>query len=151
MLARRMLTFVAILLALTALAAAFAPPPPQNLGTIGEAAAPAPTGQSNDTVSEELDAGAKRKRTITVRQGDILHLEVTGTELDTVELQGLGAGIKALGPEAVAIFDVLASEPGDYPVVLNGDGRTIATVEVIPPGREGLAPAESLTRRTRDT
>lgn len=150
MFARRMLTFVAVLLALTALAAAFAPPPPRESIDITAPSTQAPPSDPGETVSEKLSAGAKKPRTITVEQGDILHLEVTGTKLDNVEVKGL-SGLKPLGPEAVAIFDVLASEPGEYPVVLNNSGDTIATIEVLPPEREGLAPTDPLTDRSRET
>lgn len=150
MLARRMLTFVAVLLALTALAAAFAPPPPRNLGSIGSLnAEPAPVDQSV-LIETKLDADTTEKTTITLEQGDELHLEVTGSELDAVELRGL-AQIRALAPDALVTFDVIAEEPGTYPVVLTMSNRTIAEIEVIPPRREGLAPAEPLTHRTRDT
>jgi hypothetical protein len=151
MLARRMLTFVAVLLALTALAAAFAPPPPRDLSGIGSLAPGSPPGaDTSDVVDSHLDADRKQKTTITLEQGDRLHLEVSGTELDAVELRGLGP-VRPLAPDAFAVFDVLADEPGSYPIVLTISGRTIGTIEVIPPRRKGLAPAEPLTHRTRDT
>lgn len=150
MLARRMLTFVAVLLALTALAAAFAPPPPRNIGSIGNDAPAVPDVAGNDTVDRKLDASKPGQTTITLQQGDRLHLEVTSDDLDAVELVGL-AQVRAVAPEGIAMFDVIGQEPGTYPIKLTISDRVIGVVEVTPPRRSGLAPAEPLIHRTRDT
>src|SRR3954464_8554925 len=128
MLARRMLTFVAVILALTALAAAFAPPPPRTLDT-----PPPPTPSVNPAdepasfVDTKLDTDGKEKTTITLEQGDRLHLDVTGSTLDAVELRGLGP-VRAVAPDALTEFDVIAENVGSYPIVLTISGRTIGTI-----------------------
>ncbi|MDX6354627.1 MAG: hypothetical protein QOF98_1530 [Streptomyces sp.] len=149
MLARRMLMFVAVLFAITALAAAFAPPPPRTASSAPSIAPAAPANRSQ-TVNRTLDVDTDAPPPIIVRQGDLLHLEVRGAELDSVELQGL-AGVRPLGPQAVAVFDVLTTKSGLYPVVLTSTGKPVATIDVTPPPREGLAPAGPLIHRTRDT
>ncbi len=122
--------FVAILLAVTALTAGLAPPPPG--GEVREP--PAPIGPSATTgsavVERALDADRRRPRTIAVETGDLLRLTVSGSETDAVELQGLAA-LRALAPETPVIFDVLVDAPGDYPVVLLETERTIGTVRVV--------------------
>lgn len=130
MLARRMLMFVAILLAVTALTAGLAPPPPRNVDRSPAAPGPAGPSTGSDVVERTLDADRSQLYSVAVEQGDLLRLTVTGSEPDAVELQGL-AGVRALAPETPVIFDVLVDAPGEYPVVLLQAARTIGTVRVV--------------------
>src|SRR4051794_19337051 len=68
MIARRMLTFVAVLLALTALAAAFAPPPSHYLSNSPspEPTAP-PSADGPQFVDTHLDIDRRQKTTITLQ------------------------------------------------------------------------------------
>lgn len=120
--------FVAILLAVTALTAGLAPPPPR-----GEVRAPqiGPSPTAGPAVVERsLDADRRRPSTIALETGDLLRLTVTGSEPDAVELQGLSS-LRAIAPETPVIFDVLVQAPGEYPVVLLQAARTIGTVRVV--------------------
>ncbi len=94
-------------------------------------AAPSPTAATRGSVVEEtLDAAAAKPRTVTVDSGDLLTLTVESDSDDAVELQGLGA-VRPVAPETPVVFDVLADEPGEYPVVLLDAGRTVGTVRVV--------------------
>lgn len=128
--ARRLLMFVAILLALTALTAGLAPPPPTGPDRATRPGAPAVAATASAVVERRLDADRTRPATIAVEQGELLQLTVTGSEPDGVELQGLGT-LRALAPGTPVVFDVLADAPGVYPVVLLQGARTIGTVRVV--------------------
>lgn len=131
MLARRMLMFVAILLAVTALTAGLAPPPPRDAGSgPGATSGPPEHTSGSAVVDRTLSADDVRPVTIELEHGDLLRLTVTGSEADAVELQGL-AGLRALTPGTPVTFDVLADAPGEYPVVLAQAARTIGTVRVV--------------------
>jgi hypothetical protein len=127
MVARRLLTFLVLLLVITALSAGLVAPPPQKAPP---AASPTPQAAPTEVITERIDADQPRPRTVTVRSGDLLSLTVTAGTADAVELQGLST-LRALDPEAPVTFDVLADVPGDYPVVLIGAARTVGTVRVL--------------------
>jgi len=129
MLGRRLLMFVAVALAATALVASLAPPPP---GTVPPAPSPtaAPAGAESSLVERTIDARRRKPATVVVEEGDLLTLTVRSDEADAVELQGL-AGVRAIAPETPVVFDVLPDVPGDYPVVLVDAGRTVGTVRVL--------------------
>jgi hypothetical protein len=128
MFVRRVLLFLVLLLAVTALTAGLAPPPTER----APAPAPSPTPRADRSVVVErtLNAALARPRTVTVRTGDVLRLTVRADAADAVELQGL-ATLRAVAPDTPVTFDVLPDTPGEYPVVLTGAGRTVGTVRVV--------------------
>jgi hypothetical protein len=135
MLGRRFLLLVAVLMGLTALAASIAPreplvrergtatpsPTPTTEAAVGPAT---PIRTINKTIST-ADGPAK----VTVHDGDLVHLTIESTELDNVSVMD---EIKPIEPESPAEFDLLADEPGSYPIELLDSGRRVGTLVVRP-------------------
>jgi hypothetical protein len=140
MLGRRLLVLMAVLLGLTALAAALAPRPtvaPQR-GGLGASPTPAPSTASpasgpsqvvTRTLSADEGAGRGGTNTVRARVGDTIRLSVHGDVLDAVELQGLGQ-IAALEPGSPAHFEFIADEGGEHPIVLLDADRRIGVLDV---------------------
>jgi len=129
MLGRRFLLLVAVLMGLTALAASVAPRQPADRGNATSTATPAaPAGGAKqlETVSKRLNTAEGVTRVI-VDEGDLVALEVSGSELDTVSLLD---EIVAIDPDSPAIFQLLADEPGEYPIELVEAERRVGTLVV---------------------
>src|SRR5215210_1454768 len=111
MLGRRLLVLMAVLLGLTALAAALAPRPtvaPQRGGATATPT-PAPSATADGTAASRVvtrtvkaDAGARPTR-VRARAGDTIRLSVSGDVLDAVELKGLDE-IEPVEPGSPARF-----------------------------------------------
>ena len=127
---RRLLALVAVLIGLTLVAAMLSPAPREPVPASTPEASPAAGG---DAVEVTLDAGAGQ-RDVEVGEGDVVRLLVSSDTLDSVELQGLDL-IRTVAPETPAEFDLLADEPGDYPIVLTAENRTAGTLRVTPAAR----------------
>jgi hypothetical protein len=127
MLGRRFLILVAVLMGLTALAASLAPQPVERRERSEQTPTPAPEGSPGFvTVEEEISTSDPRAR-VTVSEGDLLQLTVSGPERDSVMLLGR---MDTLDPTSPARFSVLASEAGEYPIELVGAERQIGTLVV---------------------
>jgi hypothetical protein len=136
MLGRRFLLLVAVLMGLTALAASIAPRDPVVRGPQSErrptptpapqAAEPAPAGTKTPTVERTISADAARPERVVVTEGDLVTLEVAGSQLDTVQLLGR---IEPVAPHSPAVFQLLA-ERGRHPITLLGADRQIGTLAV---------------------
>jgi hypothetical protein len=141
MLGRRLLVLMAVLLGLTALAAALAPRPtvvPQRGGLTSPTparATPSPDTGPSQVVSRTLsaDEGADRggANIVRAREGDTIRLSVRGDVLDAVELQGLDE-IEPLEPGSPARFEFIADERGEHPIVLIDADRKIGELDVRP-------------------
>ena len=139
MLGRRLLVLMAVLLGLTALAAALAPRPtvaPQRSG-VSPTATPAPSATANGTAASRVvtrtinvDASARRGR-VRARAGDTIRLFVRGDVLDAVEVEGLDE-IEPIEPGSPARFEFIADERGKHPIVLLDADRTIGELDVRP-------------------
>jgi hypothetical protein len=131
MLGRRFLVLVAVLMGLTALAASVAPRE-QALREGSQAerrqpGAPAPAASATvQTIRREISADESSQRVV-VSEGDLLALEVTGSELDAVTLLG---EVDAVAPGTAARFHILADEAGEHPIELVESGRRIGTLIV---------------------
>src|SRR3954447_8400746 len=144
MLGRRLLVLMAVLLGLTALAAALAPrptvtPPRSSLQPSPTAPSSAATaGTASRVVSRTLsaDEGAGRggNAVVRAREGDTLRLTVRGDVLDSVELQGLDQ-IEPLEPGSPAHFELTADEPGEHAIVLLDADRRIGRIDIRPQAR----------------
>ena len=120
MLGRRFLLLVAVLMGLTALAASVAPREPidrDGSGTPTPTATPsqaAAGGGNVETLTKRLNTAEGVTRVV-VDEGDLVDLEVSGSELDTVTLLD---EISPIDPDSPAFFQLLADAPGEYPIEL---------------------------------
>ena len=127
MLGRRFLILVAVLMGLTALAASLAPQPVVREERRESTPTPAPSGSPGfAAVEEELSTTDPRAR-VTVREGDLVELTVSGPESDSVMLLNR---MDTIHPTSPARFSLLAIEPGEYPIELVDAGHQVGTLVV---------------------
>jgi hypothetical protein len=130
MLGRRFLLLVAILMGLTALAASIAPREPlvreRRAATPTPTPATTPTGDGIRTVERTIET-ADDPAKVTVHEGDLVRLTVTGDELDSVRLLD---EIEPIDPASDAIFELYADQPGSYPIDLIESERRVGTLVV---------------------
>ena len=127
MVARRLLIVLAVLLALTALAAGLAPrsgldrdtPPP-----VTAAPTPAP---AKGVVQKTLDAQATGQR-VEARVGQTVMLTIKSDTLETVTLDQYGD--KTAEPDSPAQFELLADTAGTYPITLQDSGLQIGELDI---------------------
>jgi hypothetical protein len=126
MVARRLLIALAVLMALTALAASLAPrdTPPREDDAPAAAAPPAP---AREPVQATLDADGEGQRVV-ARVGQDVVIVVRSKELDTVSLAEVGS--EPTEPDSPARFELLADVPGSYPIELLEAGRQIGVLEI---------------------
>jgi hypothetical protein len=130
-LGRRFLILVAVLMGLTAIAASLAPRQQtprddQRAATPTPAPAPAVDG-AVEPVSKVITTTSGPRRVV-VDRGTLLELTVQGSdELDSVSLLDQ---VEPITPEAAAIFNVYADQPGTHAIKLEGEQREIATLVV---------------------
>jgi hypothetical protein len=130
MLGRRFLLLVAVLMGLTALAASIAPREPLVRDRRAATPTPTPTTVASDnpvqTVEKTIaDSGGPTR--VVVHEGDLVHLTVESTAVDTVTLQDQFVPVEADSP---AMFDLYADTPGSFPIELLDAGRRIGTLVV---------------------
>ena len=132
-LGRRFLLLVVVLMGLTALAASLAPREPlirnrdQRAGTATPTPTPPPVAAEALQPIERTIFTAENPTRVAVRKGQILQLTVRGSEVDSVEVLGEIEPIEADSP---ALFNILADEPGEYPIELVDAERQIGTLVV---------------------
>jgi hypothetical protein len=126
MLARRLLIALALLMVVTALAAALAPRK-SPLSETPTPTSPALSQAAAEPVEETLDAQAEGQR-VEARVGQIVRITVNTDKLDSVELGELGT--ETADPESPAMFEVLADAPGTYPIKLLDAQRQIGELVV---------------------
>ena len=127
MIGRRLLIALAVLIALTALAAGVAPEPRPSSDDAADASpVPEPSGEQVERTLSTRARGTDRR--ITAAIGDTVRLTVEGDEVDSVALGELE--VEPIDPDSPAIFDLLAEEPGSYPIRLLEADRTIGTLEI---------------------
>jgi hypothetical protein len=127
-LGRRFLILVAVLMGLTALAASVAPRQPVDSERREATPTPAPTEPSTaPAVVEKTLTTSEGDTRVTVNEGDLVELTVTGPERDGVLVLGR---IDALDPVSPARFSLLAGAPGEHPIELVDEGRRIGTLVI---------------------
>jgi hypothetical protein len=131
MLGRRFLLVVAVLMGLTALAASVAPRERTvRSGPQAERAQPAPSASTGvvtlQTIRREISADATGQR-IVVGDGDLLALEVTGSEREAVRMLG---EIDVVAPSTPARFHIVADQAGEHAIELVGSERRIGMLVV---------------------
>jgi hypothetical protein len=126
MLARRLLLLAAVLLLLAALAAGIAPQRSEDDGTpLQKSELP-----GGGEVVKQLSAEPGAEGSVMVRRGDVLKLEVSGDELDSVLIERLDR-IEAIEPTTPARFELLIDAPaGIYPIRLLEADRRIGTIQI---------------------
>jgi hypothetical protein len=125
MLGRRFLILVAVLMGMTALAASIAPRQPVSQRERESTPTPAPAGTPTlVTVEKQLTT---TDADVTVQEGDLVELTISGPELDSVMLLGR---MDTIHPESPARFSLLAGEPGEYPIELVAADRQIGTLVI---------------------
>jgi hypothetical protein len=133
MLGRRFLLLVAVLMGLTALAASLAPREPLIRDGDRRAATATPTPTPSPVPAEALQPvektifTAENPTRVAVHEGQIVQLTVRGSEVDSVQLLD---EIEPLEEDSPALFEILADEPGEYPIELVDAERQIGTLVV---------------------
>ena len=126
MLARRLLIALAVLMAITALAAGVAPRE-SALRDGDQTPTPAAGSPAPEPVEQVLDAQGEGQ-TVEAEVGQIVRITVRSADLQTVSLQD--AGIETAEPDSPAIFELLADVPGSYAIDLLDPDRRIGTLEI---------------------
>jgi hypothetical protein len=138
MLGRRFLLLVAVLMGLTALAASVAPRDPALRNTpeqrpratpTPQATEPAATADEAGTIDRVISADAERPERVVVQEGEILELEVSSSEVDSVSLLD---EIQAVDPDSNARFNVYAEEVGKHEIKLVDTDRVVGVLEIRP-------------------
>lgn len=125
MLGRRFLILVAVLMGMTALAATVAPRQPVTNEERQATPTPAPAGTPTmATIRKELTTS---DADLTVNQGDLVELTISGPERDSVMLLDR---MDTVDPQSPARFSLLAGEPGEYPIELVDADRQIGTLVI---------------------
>ena len=126
MLARRLLIALAVLMALTALAAGLAPRQTQT-GDGGQATS-TPSGEpAAEPVEATLDAQSEGQR-VEASVGQIVRIVVNSSELDSVSLAEVGT--ETAEPDSPALFELLAEVPGTYAIETLEAERRIGVLEI---------------------
>jgi hypothetical protein len=131
MLGRRFLLLVAVLMGLTALAASVAPRQP--VSRDGRGATPTATPPFSASGTGDIEPVPKRLNTaegitrVVVHEGDLVDLVVTGSEVDSVTLLD---EVVPIDPDSPATFQLLADDPGEYPIELLDADRQVGTLVV---------------------
>ena len=126
MLGRRFLILVAVLMGMTALAASLAPRQPVSEQERSESTpTPAPAGTATTVTIEK--ALTTTDADLTVNEGDLVELTISGPETDSVMLLGR---MDTVHPDSPARFSLLADDPGEYPIELVEADREIGTLTI---------------------
>jgi hypothetical protein len=121
---RRVLWFVAGLLALAVLAAALVP---RNDSKNEEA--PTVSAPERTTVKADIGASPARARTMSARVGDHLLLTVESDRIDQVEIPGLDE-IRPVDPTTPAQFDTLLDHSGKFEVRMQDANKVVGFLDV---------------------
>ncbi len=127
MVVRRLLIALAVLIALTAVAAGVNAP--REAGS-GEQAGMAPAVGAAEAPLEVTLPAKRSDRRIVVDRGREVRITVEGDLVASVELGELD--VAPVDPDSPAIFDVLADDPGSYPITLLEENTRIGVLEVRP-------------------
>jgi len=130
MAARRLVIVMLMLLGVSTLAAALAPPRSERTASTSTTTSTTQaTPAGGELVRGTIDAQAKRQQRIRIGLGDQLSLEVRSTRVVQVEIARLGLTDSA-APLSPARFDLLAERQGSFEVRLQESRREIGVIEV---------------------
>jgi hypothetical protein len=140
---RRLLLVVAVLMGLTALAASIVPRDPGRLDPRSPAPQtsptrtppkPEPAGGGKVTTVKAVFSTTERKRApkrVVAEVGDLVEVRVGGDVVDSVSVEGL-TDVVPIDPDSPAEMQLLADEPGVYPVSLLGAERLVGRLDIRP-------------------
>lgn len=120
---RRIMWFVAGLLALAVVAAAIVP------RKTTPAPPPVPPSRERTTVKVDIPASRTRARTIDARVGDHLLLTVESDRIDTVDIPALGE-TQPVTATTPAEFDTLLDHPGRFAIRMQSANRVVGVLDV---------------------
>jgi hypothetical protein len=123
MVLRRIMWFVAGLLALAVLAAAVVPRGTPRVTT------PAPPPPERTTVKVDIGASPAKPRTIPAHVGDHLLLTVESDRIDTVTIPGLDL-VSPVSATTPAQFDTLIARPGRFEVRMQDANQVVGVLDV---------------------
>ena len=126
MLARRLLIALAVLMAITALAAGLAP---RQTALREDSPTPsaAPAEPAEKPVEATLDAQSEGQR-VEAAVGQIVRIVVRSSTLESVSLAEVGT--ETAEPDSPALFELLAEVPGTYAIELLESERQIGSLEI---------------------
>ena len=127
MLLRRLLLLVAVLFMIAAIASAIAPRPETGPAPLAPTPAP-PAAIATPRVTGHLPADGVVRADV----GDVVDLSVTAEAEDTVQIVALGLDAP-VDPQTPARFELVADQPGRFPVTLQGAGTRLGMLEVSAP------------------
>jgi hypothetical protein len=134
--ARRLLIVMLVLLGISVLGGTLLPSQrsEERTGTTETTEAPTETTARDEVpqgrlLTQELRVSPDRVYKIEIAVGDQLQLTVRSSKPDQVEIPRLGL-VDTVDRFAPARFDVLATEPGSYPIRLIETDRTIGRIAV---------------------
>jgi hypothetical protein len=153
MAARRLLIVMLILLGLSTLAAALVPPRTLRSGTTTGTTTTQPTQTATPLVPPggqdvpvtfsvggktvpvvACRSSADKRRCSPILVGDQLSLVIHSRIADQLEIPAFGL-VKAVDPNAPALFDLLPESPGTYAINFVGANRLAAQIKVMPRGK----------------
>jgi hypothetical protein len=123
---RRIMWFVAGLLALTVVAAAIVP-----RGTSEQPSLPAISSPERTTLKVDIGASPTRARQIAAHVGDHLLLTVESDAIDTVTIPALDE-IQPVSSTTPAQFDTLLDQPGRFDIRMQDANKVVGVLDVKP-------------------
>jgi len=133
MFVRSLLLITAMLLLIAAVSSVVAPRELRSgrgASSLGAAASnPRPPAAPGEVREETMRLPADKK--LTVRVGDIVHIEASAETDDVVDIPELGVD-GPVSPGIPATFDVITDLPGTFPIRLRYGEKTLGTLEVRP-------------------
>jgi hypothetical protein len=122
--ARQLMMWAAVLLAIGVVAAALAPPPDEPSAPVFPA--PAPPGV---TRGQTIEAKLPSSTPVDARVGDVVRLHVASAQPDRVQVSGLGV-TAPVGPGSEGLVELVTDQPGRWTVRLDPAGTPIGVLEV---------------------
>jgi hypothetical protein len=122
--ARQLMLWAAVLLAIGLVAAAVAPAPEQPAAPVFPA--PTPPGVPR---GETVDADLPSSTPVDAQVGDIVRLHVESARPDRVLVSGLGV-TAPVGPGSEGLVELVTDQPGRWTVRLDPAGTPIGVLEV---------------------
>ena len=122
--ARRLIMWATVLLAIGVIAAALAPPPEEPAAPVFPA--PTPPGVAR---GQAVEADLPSSTPVDAQVGDVVRLHVASAQPDRVSVAGLGVSAP-VGPGSEGLVELVTDQPGRWTVRLDPAGTPIGVLEV---------------------